>query len=127
MKPLTTFFFLQTVKFLQNSRLEVIMREDVDWTLNKEIVARQFSRNLGVVVPVEALKLPEEPISTFGEYWCEVTVNGIDTVRMPMDVVKFDRPRSKRYRYWLSKQAAREKSSTEQPPEGSGAPESPAS
>ncbi|KAM5125305.1 large ribosomal subunit protein bL9m, partial [Mantella aurantiaca] len=62
-----------TVNFLKNMRLEVRMREDTDWTLSRDIVSRHFFRNHGVVVPVEALKIPEEPITTFGEYWCEVT------------------------------------------------------
>lgn len=30
---------------------------------------------LGVVVAPHALKLPEEPITQWGEYWCEVTVS----------------------------------------------------
>lgn len=30
---------------------------------------------LGVVVAPHALKLPEEPITRWGEYWCEVTVS----------------------------------------------------
>ncbi|XP_053330687.1 39S ribosomal protein L9, mitochondrial [Spea bombifrons] len=97
-----------TVKFLQNSRLEVGMKNNVKWELNKEIVSRNFLKNLGVVVPVEALKIPDEPITRWGEYWCEVTVNGIDAVRMPMSVVNFEKPKTKRYKYWLSKQAAAE-------------------
>ncbi|XP_018424849.1 PREDICTED: 39S ribosomal protein L9, mitochondrial [Nanorana parkeri] len=118
-----------TVQFLRNSRLEVRMRPESGWTLSREMVARHFFRNLGVVVPAQALNIPEEPITTFGEFWC---VNGIDTVRVPMDVVQFDGPRSKRYLIWLAKQAAVENSatggskapeSTEPPPEGSNAPQ----
>ncbi|KAM4690844.1 large ribosomal subunit protein bL9m [Rhinophrynus dorsalis] len=103
-----------TVNYLRNSRLEVGMKNNVKWELTKEIVARNFLKNLGVVVPLEALKIPEEKITRWGEYWCEVTVNGIDTVRMPMDVVNFERPKTKRYKYWLSKQAA--KQATEKEP-----------
>uniref|UniRef100_A0A8D0XK65 Large ribosomal subunit protein bL9m n=1 Tax=Sus scrofa TaxID=9823 RepID=A0A8D0XK65_PIG len=62
---------------------------------------------LGVVVAPHALKLPEEPITQRGEYWCEVTVNGLDTVRVPMSVVNFERPKTKRYKYWLAQQAAK--------------------
>lgn len=54
-------------------------------------------------------------------------VNGIDTVRVPMDVVMFDRPRSRRYRSFLARQAAKERSAAEPPPEGSNTPESAAS
>ncbi|XP_063295948.1 large ribosomal subunit protein bL9m [Pelobates fuscus] len=96
-----------TVNYLKNSRLEVGMKNNVKWELNKEIVCRNFLKNLGVVVPLEALKIPEESITRWGEYWCEVTVNGIDTVRLPMDVVNFEREKTKRYKYWLSQQAAK--------------------
>uniref|UniRef100_A0A7N5JUW7 Large ribosomal subunit protein bL9m n=1 Tax=Ailuropoda melanoleuca TaxID=9646 RepID=A0A7N5JUW7_AILME len=96
-----------TVKFLRSCHLEVGMKNNVKWELNPEIVARHFFRNLGVVVAPHALKLPEEPITRWGEYWCEVTVNGLDTVRVPMSVVNFERPKTKRYKYWLAQQAAR--------------------
>lgn len=102
-----------TVNLLKNSRLEVGMKNNVKWELNKEIVCRNFLKNLGVVVPPELLKIPEEPINRWGEYWCEVTVNGIDTVRLPMDVVNFMRPKTKRYKYWLSQQAAKKSNESE--------------
>ncbi|XP_051631435.1 39S ribosomal protein L9, mitochondrial isoform X2 [Manacus candei] len=70
----------KTLKFLRNSRLEVGMRNNVPWELNPEIVARHFLKNLGVSVPPSALKLPDEPITRWGDYWCDVTVNGLDTV-----------------------------------------------
>ncbi|KAM9692155.1 large ribosomal subunit protein bL9m isoform 1-T1 [Dama dama] len=101
-----------TVKFLRSCHLEVGMKNNVKWELNPEIVARHFLRNLGVVVAPHALKLPEEPITQRGEYWCEVTVNGLDTVRVPMSVVNFERPKTKRYKYWLAQQAAKGMAST---------------
>ncbi|XP_021519097.1 large ribosomal subunit protein bL9m [Meriones unguiculatus] len=96
-----------TVKFLRNCHLEVGMKNNVKWELNPEIVARHFFKNLGVVVAPHALKLPEEPITRWGEYWCDVTVNGIDTVRVPMSVVLFQKPKTKRYKHWLAQQAAK--------------------
>uniref|UniRef100_A0A9L0T7D1 Large ribosomal subunit protein bL9m n=1 Tax=Equus caballus TaxID=9796 RepID=A0A9L0T7D1_HORSE len=63
-----------TVKFLRSCHLEVGMKNNVKWELNPEIVARHFFKNLGVVVAPHALKLPEEPITRWGEYWCEVTM-----------------------------------------------------
>ncbi|XP_008573367.1 PREDICTED: 39S ribosomal protein L9, mitochondrial isoform X2 [Galeopterus variegatus] len=63
-----------TVKFLRSCHLEVGMKNNVKWELNPEIVARHFLKNLGVVVAPHALKLPEGPITRWGEYWCEVTV-----------------------------------------------------
>uniref|UniRef100_A0A7N9CBK4 Large ribosomal subunit protein bL9m n=1 Tax=Macaca fascicularis TaxID=9541 RepID=A0A7N9CBK4_MACFA len=96
-----------TVKFLKSCRLEVGMKNNVKWELNPEIVARHFFKNLGVVVAPHTLKLPEEPITRWGEYWCEVTVNGLDTIRVPMSVVNFEKPKTKRYKYWLAQQAAK--------------------
>uniref|UniRef100_A0A8D2ASJ3 Large ribosomal subunit protein bL9m n=1 Tax=Sciurus vulgaris TaxID=55149 RepID=A0A8D2ASJ3_SCIVU len=101
-----------TVKFLRNCHLEVGMKNNVKWELNSEIVARHFLKNLGVMVAPHALKLPEEPITRWGEYWCEVTVNGLDTVRVPMSVVNFEKPKTKRYKYWLAQQAAKSMAST---------------
>ncbi|XP_040268572.1 39S ribosomal protein L9, mitochondrial [Bufo bufo] len=109
-----------TLNYLKKSRLTVEMKTNVKWQLNQEIVARNLLKSLGVVAPAEALKIPEEPITRFGEYWCEVTVNGMDTVRLPMDVVNYMRPKMKRYKHWLSKQAARSEGGTtsESPAEG---------
>ncbi|KAB0370796.1 hypothetical protein FD755_017205 [Muntiacus reevesi] len=92
--------------------LEVGMKNNVKWELNPEIAARHFLRNLGVVVAPHALKLPEEPITQRGEFWCEVTVNGLDTVKVPVSVVNFERPQTKRYKYWLAQQAAKGMAST---------------
>ncbi|KAM9368349.1 large ribosomal subunit protein bL9m [Phaethornis superciliosus] len=97
----------KTLKFLQSCRLEVGMKNNVQWQLSSEIVARHFLKNLRVFVPPHAVKLPEEPITRWGEYWCEVTVNGLDTVRVPMDVVKFLRPKTKRHKQWVAQQQAR--------------------
>ncbi|XP_020861167.1 large ribosomal subunit protein bL9m [Phascolarctos cinereus] len=96
-----------TVKFLKSCHLEVGMKNNVKWELNPEIVCRHFFKNLGVVVSPHSLKLPEEPITRWGEYWCEVTVNGLDTVRVPMSVVNFEKPKTKRYKHWLAQQAAK--------------------
>ncbi|XP_065430771.1 large ribosomal subunit protein bL9m [Chrysemys picta bellii] len=97
----------KTVQFLRTCHLEVGMKNNVQWELNNEIVARHFLKNLNVFVAPHALKLPEEPITRWGEYWCEVTVNGLDTVRVPMSVVNFMRPKTKRYKYWLAQQSAK--------------------
>ncbi|XP_051992656.1 39S ribosomal protein L9, mitochondrial-like [Xyrauchen texanus] len=85
-----------TVEFLKKTQLEVAMHTSIQYSLSKEIVCRQFLRRLGVVVPTYALTLPEEPITGPGEYWCDVTVNGVDTVSVPMSVVPFVEPSQRR-------------------------------
>ncbi|XP_066577572.1 large ribosomal subunit protein bL9m [Amia ocellicauda] len=95
-----------TVEYLKQCRLEVGMKNNVEYVLTKEIVCRQLLKKLGVFVPPHALNLPDEPIRRWGEYWCEVTVNGIDTVRIPMPVVNFVKPRRQRYNRWLAKKEA---------------------
>ncbi|XP_016425113.1 39S ribosomal protein L9, mitochondrial-like [Sinocyclocheilus rhinocerous] len=69
-----------------------------------------FCPQLGVVVPTHALTLPEEPITGPGEYWCNVTVNGVDTVRVPMSVVQFVEPSQ---RLLMKKQEKQEQSDSE--------------
>ncbi|XP_035426666.1 39S ribosomal protein L9, mitochondrial isoform X1 [Cygnus atratus] len=96
----------KTLQFLRSCRLEVGMKNNVRWELSAEIVARQFLRNLRVAVPPHALQLPPEPITRWGEYWCDVTVNGLDTVRVPMAVTEFMRPRTRRRRHWQARQEA---------------------
>uniref|UniRef100_A0A673ISA1 Large ribosomal subunit protein bL9m n=1 Tax=Sinocyclocheilus rhinocerous TaxID=307959 RepID=A0A673ISA1_9TELE len=81
-----------TVEFLKKTQLEVAMHTSIQYSLTKEIVCRQFLRRLGVVVPTHALTLPEEPITGPGQYWCNVTVNGVDSVRVLMSVVPFVEP-----------------------------------
>ncbi|XP_051981127.1 39S ribosomal protein L9, mitochondrial [Xyrauchen texanus] len=85
-----------TVEFLKKTQLEVAMHTSIQYSLTKEIVCRQFVRRLGVVVPTHALTLPEEPITGPGEFWCNVTVNGVDTVRVSMSVVPFVCPSQRR-------------------------------
>ena len=118
--------------------------------IQTELLFLWFFFQLGVVVAPHALKLPEEPITRWGEYWCEVTVsvhelvlfsgrvkswdwvllaltcttdlwgflflylqvNGLDTIRVPMSVVNFERPKTKRYKHWLAQQAANRMAST---------------
>lgn len=83
---------MQTVEFLKKIQLKFPMHTSIQYSLTKEIVCRRFLRRFGVVVPTHALTLPEEPITMPGEYWCDVTVNGLDTIRVPMSVVPFVEP-----------------------------------
>ncbi|XP_042294794.1 39S ribosomal protein L9, mitochondrial [Sceloporus undulatus] len=94
---------VKTVRFLRNCNLEIGVNECDQFELTKEIVARHFLRNLRVVVPPHTLKLPDEPITELGEYWCEVTVNGLDTIRVPMSVVQHAKPKPRGYRFWLAR------------------------
>ncbi|KAJ8358002.1 hypothetical protein AAFF_G00044850 [Aldrovandia affinis] len=104
-----------TVGYLKRCKLEVGMKNNVRSELTKEIVCRQFLVKLGVVVPPHALTLPDEPITRWGEYWCEVTVNGMDTVRVPMSVVKFVNPRTLRHQRWLREQPEAQMTGSEEP------------
>ncbi|CAL8297941.1 unnamed protein product [Lota lota] len=79
-----------TVDLLKRSQLKINKWPSDEYTLTKEIACRQFARKLGVIVPLHALRLPDEPIKDVGEYWCEVTVNGIDTVHIPVLVLPYE-------------------------------------
>lgn len=83
-----------TLKYLQNKRLEVEVRcqeSEPDWAelpYPKERIANAFKNNLGMVVSEDAITLPEEPITDYGEYSIQITINGTETVPMEVDVVK---------------------------------------
>ncbi|KAM3858150.1 large ribosomal subunit protein bL9m [Diretmus argenteus] len=83
---------LLTLEFLKRSTLKIGRIPSVEYVLTKEIVCRQFLKKLGVVVPPHALRLPDEPIGSIGDYWCEVTVNGIDTVSVPLSLTPYEDP-----------------------------------
>lgn len=78
-----------TVEFLKHSKLRIYKMPTDDFQVTKEVVCRQFLKRLGVVVPPHALSLPFESVKDLGDYWCEVTVNGLDTVRIPVSVVPY--------------------------------------
>ncbi|XP_030621539.1 large ribosomal subunit protein bL9m [Chanos chanos] len=111
-----------TVDFLKCAHLEVEMHTSFQYEITKEIVCRQFLRKLGVVVPMHALTLPEEPVTGLGDYWCDVTVNGLDTVKIPVSVVPFKHPRLQGKHKDLHKQQQEETMSLEQE-EGVSVPE----
>ncbi|XP_056157829.1 39S ribosomal protein L9, mitochondrial [Lampris incognitus] len=101
----------QTVEYLKCSHLKITTIPSVEYELTKEIICRQFLIKLGVVVPLHALRLPDEPINKIGDYWCEVTVNGIDTVRVPVSYMPFEDP-SVRYQKILKKQRQEQAAAT---------------
>ncbi|KAM4539586.1 large ribosomal subunit protein bL9m [Odontesthes bonariensis] len=81
-----------TLEFLKHSKLNINKMPSDEFQLTKEVVCRQFARKLGVVVPPHALSLPFEPIKELGDYWCEVTINGLDIVRIPMSLLPYEDP-----------------------------------
>uniref|UniRef100_A0A8C7NKP8 Large ribosomal subunit protein bL9m n=1 Tax=Oncorhynchus mykiss TaxID=8022 RepID=A0A8C7NKP8_ONCMY len=83
---------LRTVEILKHMELKVEKRTSIEYDITKEMVCRQILQKRGIFVPPHALRLSEESIKDLGDYWCEVTVNGIDTVRIPMSVVPFEDP-----------------------------------
>ncbi|XP_061903605.1 39S ribosomal protein L9, mitochondrial [Entelurus aequoreus] len=85
-----------TVEFLKRCKLTINKMPSENFKLTNEVVRRHFLRKLIMVVPPHALKLPFEPITELGDYWCEVTVNRMDTVRIPLSLVPFEDPSAKR-------------------------------
>lgn len=81
-----------TVELLKCSKLKINRMPSEEFQLNKEVVCRQFAKKLGIVVPSHALSLPFEPIKDVGDYWCDVTVNGLDTVRVPISLFPYEDP-----------------------------------
>ncbi|XP_065326812.1 39S ribosomal protein L9, mitochondrial [Pelmatolapia mariae] len=81
-----------TVELLKCSKLKINRMPSEEFQLNKEVVCRQFAKKLGIVVPPHALSLPFEPIKDVGDYWCDVMVNGLDTVRVPISLFPYQDP-----------------------------------
>lgn len=79
-----------TVDFLKHAKLNINQVLSEDFQVTKEVVCRGFLRKFQLVVPPNVLKLEQEPIKELGDYWCEVTVNGIDTVRIPLSIVPYE-------------------------------------
>ncbi|KAG7240975.1 hypothetical protein INR49_026153 [Caranx melampygus] len=92
-----------TVEFLKRSKLKIHKMPSEEFQLTKDIICRHFIKKLGIVVPPHALNLPFEPIKELGDYWCEVTVNGISTVRIPMSLVPYE-DQSAKYQQQLKRQ-----------------------
>ncbi|KAG7268584.1 hypothetical protein CRUP_003193 [Coryphaenoides rupestris] len=109
---------LLTVDYLKRSHLKINQWPSGEYTLTKEIACRQFARKLGVIVPLHALTLPDEPIKDVGEYWCDVTVNGIDTIRVPVEVLPYEDPSAEAQR--MLKKLRLEAEAVEASPEKAG-------
>ncbi|XP_003969412.2 large ribosomal subunit protein bL9m [Takifugu rubripes] len=74
-----------TLEYFKRCKLRIIKKPPDDFEVNKEVLCRQFLKR-GVVVPPHALDFPFESVKEEGEYWCDISVNGIDTVRVPVSL-----------------------------------------
>ncbi|KAK5883522.1 hypothetical protein CesoFtcFv8_019846 [Champsocephalus esox] len=97
-----------TIEILKKSHLNISRMPLEEFQVNKEVVCRQFKKKLGVFVPPHALSLPFESVKEEGDYWCEVTVNGMDIVRVPLSVVPYEDP-SAIYQKQLKAQKAQQR------------------
>ncbi|XP_071943347.1 large ribosomal subunit protein bL9m-like isoform X2 [Antedon mediterranea] len=89
MDPKLTASARKTIKYLQLQTLTVEMRRDQDWTLKREHVLHAFKKKLSVMVPDYALTMPEkEIVNEFGKFEVKVTINGIQTVPVAMEIVE---------------------------------------
>jgi len=75
-----------TMKELNNMSLEIPLREDIDWTLNKKHVQVAF-RLQGIEIDVDCIEIPEEAVTGFGEVKISVSINDIETVEMTANIV----------------------------------------
>ncbi|XP_070702484.1 large ribosomal subunit protein bL9m [Pempheris klunzingeri] len=81
-----------TLEFLKRCTLKINKMPVEEFQVTKEVICRQFLKKLGVVVPPHALSLPFESVNEVGDYWCEVQVNGIDKVRIPVSLLPHEDP-----------------------------------
>ncbi|XP_039676857.1 39S ribosomal protein L9, mitochondrial [Perca fluviatilis] len=79
---------VEDIKHAPKEKMELILTQ----TVPSEYLQCSQQITLGVVVPPHALSLPFESVKDSGDYWCEVTVNGMDTVRIPISLVPYEDP-----------------------------------
>lgn len=79
-----------TVDFLKRIKLNINQIPTEDFQVTKEVACRGLLKKFLLVVPPHALTLEKEPLKEVGDYWCEVTVNGLDTVRVPLSIVPYE-------------------------------------
>ncbi|CAL1584839.1 unnamed protein product [Knipowitschia caucasica] len=79
-----------TVDFLKRIKLTIHQMPTDNFQVTKEVVCRRFLKKFLLVVPLHTLTLQQEPIKELGDYWCEVTVNGMDTVRVPLSIIPYE-------------------------------------
>ncbi|CAJ1083380.1 S ribosomal protein L9%2C mitochondrial [Xyrichtys novacula] len=106
---------LMTVEFLKSSHLKINRMPVDEFHVNKEILCRQFLKRLDVVVPPHALSFPFETVKDVGDYWCEVQVNGIDTVRVPVSVLPYEDPSAAYQRQLKAKKQQQEAENISEP------------
>ncbi|XP_074468701.1 large ribosomal subunit protein bL9m isoform X1 [Sebastes fasciatus] len=102
-----------TVELLKRTKLKINKMPSDEFQLTKEVVCRQFQKKLLIVVPPHALSLPFESVKDVGDYWCEVTVNGMDVVRIPISLMPYEDP-SASYQRQLKTQMQEQQEQQEQ-------------
>ncbi|XP_077997027.1 large ribosomal subunit protein bL9m-like [Glandiceps talaboti] len=71
---------LKTIEFLKKKPVTIAVKDDIKFEISKYHVSDTYESKLGVVVPENAVTLPETPITGFGEYPIQITMNGVETV-----------------------------------------------
>lgn len=91
---------LLTLDYLKNFKLKMRKMPSAQFQITKEVVCRLFLKK-GIVVPPHAVNFPFEMVNDVGDYWCEVTINGIDKVQVPLSVTPY-KDLSMRYQQQLA-------------------------
>ncbi|XP_029976745.1 large ribosomal subunit protein bL9m isoform X2 [Salarias fasciatus] len=79
-----------TVEYLRKSKLTFRQMPCEEFQITKDVVIRQLERKLGVVAQPHTVNFPFESAKDVGDYWCEITVNRLDTVRVPISVLPYE-------------------------------------
>lgn len=90
----------QTMKYLSQKRITMIMSQDVPWTLEKWHVRVSF-RKAGILVPEDNITLPEKPISGPNmdiegkEFYITLTINNCEQVKVRCNIHHWTPDKSK--------------------------------
>jgi len=85
--PFSSVSVEKVMKYLSTMRIMIIMSKNVPWTLERWHVRTNF-RKAGVIIPTDAITLPEKPISGPNldidgkEFYVTLTINNCEKIKV---------------------------------------------
>lgn len=75
-----------TMKVLNHMTLEIPLRDDISWTLNKKHVQVAF-RLQGIDLDTDCIEIPDDAVTGFGEVPINVMINGLESINITAVIV----------------------------------------
>ncbi|KAI8521718.1 54S ribosomal protein L9, mitochondrial [Branchiostoma belcheri] len=80
----------KTLEYLSQQTLTIPVWDDWPdgWVMTKEHLSHWMYRKLMIVAPPHTITLPEEPVDRLGSYTFTVTINEMESVEVPLEMVQ---------------------------------------